>query len=97
MVFVMNKGAIPASMVQVGDKLVGGAAVSSITKVTHRGIFAPSTPSRILVVNGVVASSYVSFQESDVLDIGSCFQSTPKKYHTKRGGTVVVVAKRKSH
>jgi secreted trypsin-like serine protease len=78
MVFVVNKGAIPASMVQVGDKLVGGAAVSSITKVTRRGIFAPFTPSGTLVVNGVVASSYVSFQESDVLKIGSI--ATPLRY-----------------
>ena len=44
LVFVVNKGAIPASMVQVGDKLVGGTAVNSITRVTRRGIFAPFTP-----------------------------------------------------
>jgi hypothetical protein len=78
MVFVVNKGAIPASMVQVGDKLVGGDAVSSITKVSRRGIFAPFTPSGTLVVNGVVASSYVSFQDSDVLLIGSL--ATPLRY-----------------
>ena len=79
MVFVETKGAIPASMVQVGDKLVGGAPVSTITRVTRRGVFAPFTPSGTIVVNGVLASSYVSFQESNVLKIGSI--AMPISYH----------------
>ena len=79
MVFVETKGAIPASMVQVGDKLVGGASVSTITRVTRHGVFAPFTPSGTIVVNGVLASSYVSFQESNVLKIGSI--AMPISYH----------------
>lgn len=71
MVFVEGEGPVPASMVVVGDQLVGGKRVSAISTVTRRGVYAPMTPSGRIVVNGVLASNYVSFQDSSVLKIGS--------------------------
>jgi len=66
---------LPASMVQIGDKLTmaGGeeARVTSIKKVVQKGLYAPFTSSGTLFVNGVKASSYVSFQDSEVLKIGN--------------------------
>jgi hypothetical protein len=72
MVFVEGKGALPSSLVQVGDSLVGSDdPVSKIQKVFRRsGIFAPFTPSGTIVVNGVLASSYVALQDSPVLYVG---------------------------
>jgi hypothetical protein len=78
MVFVDNTGAIgaiPASAVKVGDKVVMASgsveAVVDIKSVVRKGAFAPFTPSGTVVVNGVKASSFVSFQESSsVLVIG---------------------------
>jgi hypothetical protein len=66
MVFVEQWGAIPASIVQVGDNLVLGtgnpATVTKITTVKRQGAYAPFTESGTVVVNGVVASSYISLQ-----------------------------------
>ena len=70
-VFVERKGPIPASLVQIGDTLVGGQQVSVVRKVSRKGVYAPLTPSGTLVVNGVLASSYVAFQGSRVFMIGS--------------------------
>mmetsp|Transcript_31390 Transcript_31390/g.51815 ORF Transcript_31390/g.51815 Transcript_31390/m.51815 type:complete len:465 (-) Transcript_31390:130-1524(-) len=70
MIFLEGKGAVPAVMVQLGDRLVGGVAVTDIRKVTRRGLYAPFTPSGTIVVNGVLASSYVAFQDSPVLMMG---------------------------
>ena len=64
MVFV-DKKAIPASAVKIGDKLTlvdGVAAVKSIKSVVRTGAFAPFTKDGTVVVNDVVASSYVSLQ-----------------------------------
>jgi hypothetical protein len=62
-------------MVKVGDVLdtVDGkeARVIVIQKVVRTGLYAPFTPSGTLVVNGLKASSFVSFQDSDVLKIGN--------------------------
>jgi hypothetical protein len=71
MVFVKHKGAIPASMVTVGDILVGGSRVEGIQEVVRTGAFAPFTPSGSIVVNGVLASNYISFQGSNVINFGS--------------------------
>lgn len=71
LVFVEGKGAVPAFMVMVGDKLLGGNPVSAISSVTRNGVYAPFTPSGRIVVNGVVASTYISFQDSHVYKIGS--------------------------
>jgi hypothetical protein len=76
MVIVEDGRAVPASTVQVGDKLqalAGGIAVeiNTIKNVARLGAFAPFTPSGTIVVNGVVASSFVAFQDTDVLTIGN--------------------------
>lgn len=72
MVFVKGKGAIPASMVQVGDQWMHtGATIKDIRTTTKKGVYAPFTPSGKIVVNSVLASTYVSFQGSNVLMLGS--------------------------
>jgi ABC-type phosphate transport system substrate-binding protein len=67
MVFVGGK-ATPASTVSVGDELTlvdGAAIVKKIETVAGKGAFAPFTKEGSLVVNGVVASSYVSLQDEN--------------------------------
>lgn len=74
MVIVEDGRAVPASTVQIGDKIQAVDAVvvvTAIKAVTRLGAFAPFTPSGTVVVNNVVASSFVAFQETDVLTIGS--------------------------
>lgn len=70
MIFIQNRGAIPASKVQVGDLLVNGDAVKAIREVKRVGAFAPFTPSGTIVVNDVLSSTYISFQDSSVVKIG---------------------------
>jgi hypothetical protein len=59
---------IPASQIRVGDELVtseGSAAiVESFEHVASTGVFAPFTVSGTIIVNGFVASSYVSLDGS---------------------------------
>jgi hypothetical protein len=62
--------AVPASMIAVGDVLSDGRAVTAIEKVRRQGAYAPFTPSGMLIVNGVIVSSFVSLQDTDVLTIG---------------------------
>lgn len=71
MVFIQNRGAIPASMVQVGDRFENGDEVSEIQAITQAGLYAPFTTSGTIAVNNVTASCYISFQESNVLILGS--------------------------
>ncbi|KAI2494768.1 TIGRFAM phosphate binding protein [Fragilaria crotonensis] len=66
MVFVNDK-AVAASAVSVGDKLSlvsGFATVKKITEVTAAGVFAPFTKDGTIVVNSIVASSYVDLKEN---------------------------------
>jgi Hint module len=75
MVFIANAGAFPASAVKVGDKLVLASgtveAVEGIKSTIRKGAFAPLTPSGTIVVNGVKASTFTSFQDdSPVLKVG---------------------------
>lgn len=76
MVFVERMGPVPASMVTVGDKLVlGDGSVSSVTQlstVTRNGAYAPFTESGTLVVNNVLASSFISVkdQSSSLMQLG---------------------------
>eukprot|EP00543_Licmophora_paradoxa_P005008 CAMPEP_0202444256 /NCGR_PEP_ID=MMETSP1360-20130828/3394_1 /ASSEMBLY_ACC=CAM_ASM_000848 /TAXON_ID=515479 /ORGANISM="Licmophora paradoxa, Strain CCMP2313" /LENGTH=680 /DNA_ID=CAMNT_0049060207 /DNA_START=73 /DNA_END=2115 /DNA_ORIENTATION=+ len=75
MIFVEGGSSKPASTVVVGDKVMlaeGGLAnVVSVKTVTSKGVHAPFTRSGKIAVNGIVASTYVTFQEnSDSLLIG---------------------------
>ena len=70
LVFVQGKvNPVRADSVQVGDILLGndgsGAAVSAVSMVEKMGLYAPLTASGSLLVNGVVASSYVALQDTD--------------------------------
>lgn len=71
MVMVSGKGPIPASMVEVGDRFVGGERVQAVRTVPRTGVYAPFTASGTIVVNGVLASTYVAFQGSNKLILGS--------------------------
>jgi hypothetical protein len=77
MVFVEQRGAVPACLLQVGDVLqysgnVDALEITAITQLTvDSGFYAPFTPSgKLLLANGVVVSSYVSFQDDSVFKIG---------------------------
>ena len=67
MVFVDKLGAVPASMVGVGDNLslgTGGVIkVTRISTVNRQGEFAPFTDSGTIVVSDILVSSYISLQE----------------------------------
>ena len=78
MVFVSGGDSLPASRVKVGDKLDSGAVVERVTIVVRKGIYAPFTPSGTIMVNGIKASTYVAFQDSSVLKVGSL--ETPLSY-----------------
>lgn len=83
MVFVSSNHAVPASMLQVGDKLLDvngnkNRIVSIKSILSKAGAFAPFTASGSIVVNGIVASNYISYQESDYFKIKGV--STPFSY-----------------
>jgi hypothetical protein len=63
--------AIPSSMVRSGDILSDGSIVKSISTVIRRGVFAPFTPSGTILVNGIMTSCYVAFQDSPVVEINA--------------------------
>ena len=79
MVFVKDNHSIPASLLKRGDNVMlgngGEAGVVSINHVVRKGVFAPFTPSGKIVVNGVLASTFVAMQESSHLTIGK--KATP--------------------
>mmetsp|Transcript_2264 Transcript_2264/g.5289 ORF Transcript_2264/g.5289 Transcript_2264/m.5289 type:complete len:182 (-) Transcript_2264:9-554(-) len=85
MVFVEGRRSVPASSVQVGDKLIVGTDSHTLTKVVtikeivRRGMYAPFTKSGTIVVNGILASCFVSFQGKEYLHIGDV--ATPLSYH----------------
>ena len=78
MIFVVGGRSLPASWIKVGDKLDNGAIVEKISIVVREGIFAPFTPSGTILVNGIKASTFVAFQDSPVLKVGSL--ETPISY-----------------
>ena len=76
MLFVKGK-AIPASLVKEGDLLSMTTPSSSSTvrvekvgTVLRKGVYAPFTASGTIVVNGVLASTFIAFQDSDVVMLG---------------------------
>jgi hypothetical protein len=84
MLFV-NGRAIPASLVRIGDLLSLATPKTSSTvrvekkigTVVRQGVYAPFTPSGTLVVNKMLASTFVAFQVSDVVMLGGGRIRTP--------------------
>jgi Hint module len=77
MLFVKNKGAIPASAVRIGDNVVLGdasgavAVVNKISTIKRTGAYAPFTEAGTIVVSNVLASNYVSLvTNSAFLQVG---------------------------
>jgi hypothetical protein len=65
---------VPAWHLKVGDVLTDGpsgkpVAIVSIRNVLSKGAYAPFTPSGTVVVDGVLASSFVSLTADDSLEI----------------------------
>jgi len=62
----INSFMLPASSVQVGDRLQGNTEeemiVSKILNIRSRGVYAPFTESGTVLINNVLASSYVTLQ-----------------------------------
>lgn len=73
MVFVDGGRSVPASHVRVGDKLQLASGlyddVRTVQIVVREGAYAPFTASGALIVNGVKASSFIAFQDSETLQI----------------------------
>lgn len=77
---------VPASSLKVGDFMMAGDGqteiqVESIAEKTSKGVFAPFTPSGTIVVNNILASSFVSLQRGDssTLKVGDA--STGLTFH----------------
>jgi len=71
MLFVRGKEhPVRSDSIKVGDNLRADhgtfTSVTKIQTVTRKGVYAPLTPSGSIVVNGIVASSYVSMQDHAV-------------------------------
>ena len=75
MLFVRGKGFIPARTVLIGDKMENGEVIENIHTVRRQGVYTPYTPSGTIVVNGVLASNYIAFQDSGELTLGG-FKTT---------------------
>jgi len=77
---------VPATMIQTGDMVQRGGSpapsmVTNVKTLVRSGIYAPFTESGTLVVNGVVASTFVTFQQDqEYMVIGG--MSTGWSYHT---------------
>mmetsp|Transcript_9052 Transcript_9052/g.13902 ORF Transcript_9052/g.13902 Transcript_9052/m.13902 type:complete len:949 (-) Transcript_9052:79-2925(-) len=91
MIFVEGGHAIPASSIKLGDKIetISGKydVVLSIKNVVRQGAYAPFTTAGTIIVNGLKASTFVAFQESETLlvgdvDSGVTFQSLAHLYET---------------
>jgi len=68
-----SNGAIPASQIKVGDQLLSSSGnvenVRKIDNVIAHGMYAPFTPSGKVVVDGILASSYIALEDSDGLEL----------------------------
>jgi len=77
MIGVLDEGKInfiPASSVKIGDTIPstteGAAVVKSITSIWRKGAYAPFTRSGTIIVNNLLASNYIAFEDSSTLTIG---------------------------
>lgn len=62
---LVNDSMVPASFVKVGDRLSAAkedVMVEKIQVVRRKGVYAPFTESGTIIVNGIVASSYITLQ-----------------------------------
>ncbi|CAB9498878.1 Desert hedgehog protein [Seminavis robusta] len=74
LVFVANKvNPVRADSIQVGDILQPAAKVAEINTVHRKGLYAPLTASGRLVVDDILASSYISLQDeqAEFVAVGS--------------------------
>mmetsp|Transcript_7270 Transcript_7270/g.11044 ORF Transcript_7270/g.11044 Transcript_7270/m.11044 type:complete len:548 (-) Transcript_7270:160-1803(-) len=75
LVFIHDKGPITASQIKVGDQVFDGESnlntVISVQKVTDFGLFNPFTPSGKIVVNNILSSNYIAFDDKGAWHIGS--------------------------
>jgi hypothetical protein len=74
MVYTKSFGFVPASDLKIGDTLVQGSSgtditIESIRETKAQGVFAPFTPSGKIVVNNVLASSFVSLNSDQHISI----------------------------
>jgi hypothetical protein len=93
LILLRNQHWVPAGAVQVGDLLTKGdgtqVTVTQVRYVMRKGIFAPFTKSGTIVVNDIVASNYVTFQQgSEYLNIGGIETPLPFQWlaHTFQSG-----------
>lgn len=77
-----NGGFVPAGILQVGDSLISSngvtTSVRSIRSVQRKGVYAPFTDSGTIIVNGILASTYIAYEDSQYLRIAS--MKTPFTY-----------------
>ena len=73
LLFISEHRAVQASFLRVGDTVMkasgGVVAVKSIRKVAQMGVYAPFTPSGVLVLNGVLVSCYTGLEGSDSIKL----------------------------
>lgn len=74
LIMTVSRGTLPASQLQVGDQVMTGAKfdvehVKSIDIVRATGMFAPFTPSGKIVVDGILASSYIALEDTEGFEI----------------------------
>jgi len=76
LIFLKNGISVPAGTIKAGDVLLSGEVVASVRSVKRLGAYAPFTNSGTIIVNGQVASTFVSLQEeSNVLLLNGDFST----------------------
>lgn len=70
-----RRSAVPALLLQVGEELIDAFGDSdrilAIKTVQERGVYAPFTPSGQIVVNNILASTYIAMEETEKLGNGN--------------------------
>jgi hypothetical protein len=63
LIFKVGGEAVRADKIQAGDKLSSGQTVTKVSTTKKQGLYMPLTVDGTIVVNGILASSYVSIME----------------------------------